>query len=141
MMSDTPTRQLSPNAVSRDEFVGAVSRMANEVWDFHNRWGFGSGMFAASDPSEVISERTAILEEETDELAEAVAASFQRGVVDEAADVLFVAMGHVEALGLTGIESVDRVTAKNSAKTESTHAIRSDTGKLLPKKGKPHKWQ
>ena len=141
MMSDTPTRQLSPNAVSRDEFVGAVTRMANEVWDFHNRWGFGSGMFAASDPSEVISERTAILEEETDELAEAVAASFQRGVVDEAADVLFVAMGHVEALGLTGIESVDRVTAKNSAKTESTHAIRSDTGKLLPKKGKPHKWQ
>ncbi len=141
MMRDTPTRQLSPNAVSRDEFVRAVTRMANEVWDFHDRWGFGSGMFAASDPSEVISERTAILEEETDELAEAVAASFQQGVADEAADVLFVAMGHVEALGFTGIESVDRVTAKNSAKTESTHAIRSDTGKLLPKEGKPHKWR
>ena len=141
MTQNTQARQLTPNVVSREAFLGAVADMANEVWDFHNRWGFGSGMFAAAKPAEVISERTAILAEEIDELAEATVAQDQQGVTDEAADVLFVALGHVEALGANGIESVNRVTAKNAAKTDSTHAIRSDTGKLLPKEGKPHKWQ
>ena len=141
MMRDTQARRLMPNAVSRDEYVGAVTRMACEVWDFHNRWGFGSGMFATVKASDVISERTPSLAEEIDELAAAAAAMDQQEVKDEAADVLFVAMGHIEALGADGIESVRRVTAKNAAKTEATHAIRHDTGKLLPKEGKPHKWQ
>ena len=141
MIQDSQTRQLSPNAVSREDYVSAVTRMASEVWDFHNRWGFGSGMFTTADASDIISERTPILAEEIDELSDAVAAKFQQEVTDEAADVLFVALGHIEALGTRGIESVDRVTVKNAAKTEATHAIRSDTGKLLPKQGKPHKWQ
>ena len=59
----------------------------------------------------------------------------------EAADVLFVAMGHVEAMGSAGVEGVRRITVKNAAKTNETHAIRPDTGKLLPREGKPHKWQ
>lgn len=141
MMQDTQVRQLTPNAVSREAFVSAMTRMANEVWDFHNRWGFGSGMFSDAKPADIISERTAILAEEIDELAEATAAMEHQEVADEAADVLFVALGHVEALGPIGVESVLRVTAKNAAKTAETHAIRPDTGKLLPKEGKPHKWQ
>lgn len=141
MKAGSQTRQLAPNAVSREDYVAAVTRMASEVWDFHNRWGFGSGMFATADASDVISERTPILAEEIDELTEAVAAKSQQEVANEAADVLFVALGHIESLGTRGIKSVDRVTVKNATKTEATHAIRIDTGKLLPKQGKPHKWQ
>lgn len=141
MIQESQTRQLAPNAVTRDDYVSAVTRMASEVWDFHNRWGFGSGMFATADAADIISERTPILAEEIDELSDAVSSMDQREVTDEAADVLFVALGHIEALGTRGIESVDRVTVKNAAKTEATHAIRIDTGKLLPKQGKPHKWQ
>ena len=61
-------------------------------------------------------------------------------VCNEAADVLFVAMGHIEALGARGLDGVRQVTVKNRGKTAETHAIRQDTGKLLPKEGKPHKW-
>ena len=135
------TRELARNVISREQFVQSVTRMAYEVWDFHNRWGFGSGQFEGVDPSAVISERRPILDEEIRELAEATDARDEVGVADEAADVLFVALGHIEALGERGLAGVDRVTIKNSRKTESTHAIRPDTGKLLPKSGKPHKWR
>jgi len=131
----------APNAVSEEEFVNTVSDMAREVWDFHNRWGFGSGHFEDTSPAEIISRRKAILAEEVRELAEAVDENDTDGIVNEAADVLFVAIGHIEALGTQGLDGVRYVTNKNARKTEQTHAIRQDTGKLLPKEGKPHKWE
>lgn len=98
-------------------------------------------MFNGKKPSTVIKERKAILDEEVRELEEAVVGQDDRGTAEEAADVLFVAIGHIESLGRSGIDAVTRVTDKNAKKTEATHAIRSDTGKLLPKDGKPHKWK
>ena len=119
----------------------AVSEMAREVWDFHNRWGFGSGHFEDTSPANIIDRRKAILAEEVRELAEAVNEDDTTAICNEAADVLFVAIGHIEALGAQGIDGVRYVTTKNANKTEQTHAIRQDTGKLLPKEGKPHKWE
>ncbi len=140
-MSTADRPRYAPNAVSEEEFVKTVSEMAREVWDFHNRWGFGSGHFEDTSPAEVISRRKAILAEEVRELAEAVDENDTEGIVNEAADVLFVAIGHIEALGTQGLDGVRYVTNKNARKTEQTHAIRQDTGKLLPKEGKPYKWE
>lgn len=140
-MSVTDQPRYAPNTVGEEEFVQAVSEMAREVWDFHNRWGFGSGHFEDTNPASIVKRRKAILSEEVRELAEAVDDDDSIAVCNEAADVLFVAIGHVEALGADGIDGVRRVTAKNAGKTEETHAIREDTGKLLPKRGKPHKWE
>ena len=140
-MSSDLIRHLSPNTVGKEEFVSTVADVAEQVWDFHNRWGFGSGSFDGAEPSDVISERREILAEEIRELDEAVASRNNEEVCDEAGDVLFVALGHVEALGSSGLRGVERVTVKNSLRTEHTHAIRADTGKLLPKEGKPHKWE
>ena len=138
-VSDQP--RYAPNTVTEEEFVQAVSEMAREVWDFHNRWGFGSGHFEDTAPSDIIDRRKEILSEEIRELREAIAEEDETGVCNEAGDVLFVAIGHVEALGSAGLAGVRNVTAKNASKTEATHAIRHDTGKLLPKEGKPHKWE
>ena len=138
-IADKP--RYSPNTVSEEEFVQAVSDMAREVWDFHNRWGFGSGHFGDSKPSSIIDRRKAILAEEIRELRDAVEDEDSSAVCAEAADVLFVAIGHIEALGSAGLDGVRYVTAKNAGKTEDTHAIRHDTGKLLPLEGKPHKWE
>ena len=118
-----------------------VSEMAREVWDFHNRWGFGSGHFGDSEPASIIEQRRDILAEEIRELSEAVEDVDGDAVCKEAADVLFVAMGHIEALGAAGLDGVRQVSGKNRGKTAETHAIRQDTGKLLPKEGKPHKWK
>ena len=138
-VSDQP--RYAPNSVSEDEFVEAVSEMAREVWDFHNRWGFGSGHFEGQDPTQIIDRRKEILLEEIRELREAVDEGDVTAVCSEAADVLFVAMGHIEALGVCGLDGVRHVTGKNRGKTAESHAIRHDTGKLLPKEGKPHKWR
>ena len=135
-------RTYAPNTISRGMFVESIAPMAGEVWDFHDRFQVGSGQFDGQTPTQIISNRTGILDEERAELAQAI--SGQEGdaaVSDETADVLFVAMGHVEAMGTKGIEGVHRITEKNAAKTNKTHAIRPDTGKLLPKSGKPHKWK
>ena len=140
-MSITDQPRYAPNTVGEEEFVQAISDMAREVWDFHNRWGFGSGHFEEVNPASIVDRRKAILTEEVRELREAVDENDNTAVCNEAADVLFVAIGHIEALGSEGLDGVRYVTAKNAGKTEETHAIRQDTGKLLPKQGKPHKWE
>jgi NTP pyrophosphatase (non-canonical NTP hydrolase) len=135
-------RTYAPNIVGRQAFVESVARMAGEVWDFHNRFEVGSGQFQGQSATEIVANRTSILDEEFNELAQAI--SEKEGddaVADETADILFVAMGHAEAMGPPGIEGIDRVSEKSAAKTNETHAIRPDTGKVLPRKGKPHKWQ
>ncbi len=140
-MSVADQPRYAPNTVGEEEFVQAVSDMAREVWDFHNRWGFGSGHFEDANPANIIDRRNPILAEEVRELAEAVDDDDTTAVCNEAADVLFVAIGHIEALGTQGLDGVRYVTTKNANKTAQTHAIRQDTGKLLPKEGKPHKWE
>ncbi len=140
-MRDAKHSRLAPNTIDRERFVSVVAAMAEQVWDFHNRWGFGSGGFNSASSAQIINERREILAEEIRELDDAVASQNDCAIGDEAGDVLFVALGHVEALGEVGLDGMERVTFKNSQKTEATHAIREDTGKLLPKEGKPHKWK
>ncbi len=135
-------RKYAPNTINRREFVDSVARMAGEVWDFHNRFEVGSGQFQGQSVTEIIANRTSILDEEFNELSQAISAKEgDEAVADETADILFVAMGHAEAMGFSGIEGLERVTNKSAAKTNETHAIRPDTGKVIPRKGKPHKWQ
>jgi NTP pyrophosphatase (non-canonical NTP hydrolase) len=135
-------RKYAPNTVGRQEFVDSISRMAAEVWDFHNRFEIGSGQFEGQSATDIVANRTSILDEEFNELAQAISEKEgDEAVADETADILFVAMGHAEAMGNSGIDGIDRVITKSAAKTSKTHAIRPDTGKILPREGKPHKWQ
>ncbi len=115
--------------------------MAAEVWDFHDRFDIDGGGRATRACHEAIIERTPMLREEVEEMVAAANAKDESETCHEAADVLFVAIGNMVSVGDAGIESVRNVTAKNSAKTHETHAIRPDTGKLLPIHGKPHKWE
>ena len=131
----------SPSDGGREQFVNAVADMAAEVWDFHDRFGIDSGKNATRTCHEVIIERAPMLREEFEEMLEAANSKDESETCHEAADVLFVAIGNMVSLGSAGIEGVRTVTAKNVAKTHETHAIRPDTGKLLPIHGKPHKWR
>lgn len=127
--------------MEREQFIKAVSDMADQVWDFHERWNFWPFDGQERPPSKAIAERQAILDEEIAELSEAVEAEDSDEISAEAADVLFVAIGHVLSLREAGLAGVRSVTNKNAGKTEATHRIRPDTGKLLPIHGKPHKWK
>ena len=121
--------------------MNAVAEMAAEVWDFHDRFCIDRGKNATRASHEVIIERAPLLREEFEELLDAAKSKDESETCHEAADVLFVAIGNMVSLGNEGIEGVRNVTAKNTAKTYETHAIRPDTGKLLPIHGKPHKWE
>ena len=125
----------------RDQFVNAVADMAAEVWDFHERFSIDSSKNATRTCHEVIIERAPMLREEFEEMLDEAKAKRESETCHEAADVLFVAIGNMVSLGNAGLEGVRTVTAKNVAKTHETHAIRPDTGKLLPIHGKPHKWR
>ena len=86
--------------------------------------------------------RKKILDEEFLELNQALDNNEDElSIADEVSDILFVAMGHIESMGDFGISSIKNVTKKNSLKTIETHKLREDTGKILPIKGKPHKWK
>jgi len=126
--------------VTRKEFVDAVGFMADQVWDFHERWGLPPFDCSKKSAKMAISERQHILEEEIVELSDAVKSGDTTEISDEVADVLFVAIGHAQSLLSSGISGIKRVTIKNAKKTKQTHKIRLDTGKLLPITGKPHKW-
>ena len=127
--------------LQREEFLKTVGEMADQVWDFHERWNFWPFDDPERPPSKAIAERQAILDEEIAELGEAVESESTEEITSEAADVLFVALGHVLSLREPGLAGLRAVTAKNAGKTEETHAVRPDTGKLLPLYGKPHKWE
>ena len=115
-----PNRQYAPNTVYRQEFVDSVARMAGEVWDFHNRFEVGSRHFAGQSATEIVANRTSILDEEFAELAQAISENEgDDAVADETADILFVAMGHAEAMGAPGTAGLDRVTKKSAAKTKT----------------------
>ena len=132
----------SPSDGGREQFVNAVADMAAEVWDFHERFGIDGGSRATRACHEVIIETSAVCcEKKFEEMLEAANSKDEPETCHEAADVLFVAIGNMVSLGSAGIEGVRTVTAKNVAKTHETHAIRPDTGKLLPIRGKPHKWR
>ena len=51
-------------------------------------------------------------------------------MAEEAADVLFVALGHMEQLGTVGLTGMETVTAKNIAKTTKSHFKHPETGKV-----------
>ena len=43
-----------PNNISKEEFTNAIKKMADEVWEFHNRFKVGSGRFKNESPNEII---------------------------------------------------------------------------------------
>ncbi len=113
----------------RQRFIDTVARLAAEVYDFHERWGLRD-----ADPAGVMRRRMALLDEEVDELRlEVERADGELSAPDmceEAADVLFVAIGNMDQLGAPGLAGMEAVTDKNAAKTEHTHFSDPATGKV-----------
>ena len=113
----------------RERFIATAARLAAEVYDFHERWSLESGT-----PLEVMRRRMPMLDEEVRELRDEIdrpETTFNESAMsEEAGDVLFVALGNMEQLGTAGLTGMDAVTAKNIAKTTTSHFKHPDTGKV-----------
>jgi len=114
--------------VPRSEFIRAVSDLAAEVYDFHERWGVEERL-----PESAIDRmriRQPMLREEMRELDDEIVTKDEVALAEEATDVAFVAIGHLAALRELSLSSIETVIAKNAAKTDQSHYINKETGKI-----------
>lgn len=112
----------------RSEFIKAVSDLAAEVWDFHDRWDVHDRL--PDSPAERMRIRRPMLQEEMRELDAEFDSNNTNALAEEATDVAFVAIGHLAALEGLALESIRAVVAKNAAKTNSTHFVDTVSGKI-----------
>ena len=107
---------------SKEEFIDAIKSIASSVYDFHARWDL---LDSASSPYKLLSEREPLLQEEINELIAEYNKDEQNRSITllsrEAADVLYVSVGSMLALGNNGIEAMNQVSEKNNNKTYKTH--------------------
>ena len=119
--------------VSRDEFVAAVSRLAESVYDFHQRFDVPNiNANSASDCAVPrLCARLAFLMEEVGEHARELNIGALDDAASEMADVAFVAIGTLLELDALGVSASRQVANKNDKKTLQTHFIEKASGKLV----------
>jgi len=120
----------------RDEFLNAITLMAGQVYDFHQRFGYA--------PNEIwmdlMEDRMGMTDEEINEVKVEIKEGNIDFAIHEAADILFVAIGTIEVFKTFGNKAILEVVAKNMGKTDKTHAAREDTGKIASL-SKPRHWE
>ena len=121
--------------ISREEFLTSISRIAESVYDFHERFSIPSlSSNGSSDHAlERLRTRLAFLVEEVGEHSK----ELNQGDLSEAslelADVAFVAMGTLLELDSIGAKACGTVANKNDGKTHDTHMVEATSGKLVKK--------
>ena len=123
----------STNAITREEFVTAVSRLAESVYDFHARFSIPNlnEKAATDDIFPRLCVRLAFLMEETGEHARELNQASLDRAADEMADVAFVAMGTLLEMDSLGANACQGVANKNDKKTLQTHMVEPSSCKLI----------
>ena len=121
------------NSVSREDFISAVSRLAESVYDFHSRFDIPiiNAKSAENDVFPRLCTRLAFLMEETGEHARELNQGALDRAADEMADVAFVAMGTLLEMDALGASACRDVANKNDKKTLHTHMVEPSSGKLV----------
>ena len=125
----------SESPLSREQFVSAVSRLAESVYDFHTRFDIPNLNTKPNrgDPFSRLCTRLAFLMEETGEHARELNQGVLDRAADEMADVAFVAMGTLLEMDTVGTNACLDVANKNDKKTLQTHTVEPSSGKLVRK--------
>ena len=113
--------------------LDAIKSIASSVYDFHARWDL---LDSDTSPYKLLSEREPLLQEEIKELiAEYNKDEQSRSItlLSREADVLYVSVGSMLALGNNGIEAMNQVSEKNNNKTSKKHIILNKSEKKSKK--------
>ena len=123
----------APNAISREEFLAAATRLAASVYDFHVRFDIPN--LNANSPADCavprLCARLAFLMEEVGEHSHELNVGALDDAASEMADVAFVALGTLLELDALGAAAAHQVANKNDNKTRQTHIVEASSGKLI----------
>ena len=121
------------NAISREEFLAAATRLAASVYDFHARFDIPN--LNANSPADCavprLCARLAFLMEEVGEHSHDLNVGALDAAASEMADVAFVALGTLLELDTLGAAASHQVANKNDNKTRQTHFVEASSGKLI----------
>lgn len=121
------------NAISREEFLAAATRLAASVYDFHARFGIPN--LNANSPADCavprLCARLAFLMEEVGEHSHELNVGALDDAASEMADVAFVALGTLLEMDALGATAAHQVANKNDNKTRRTHFVEASSGKLI----------
>jgi NTP pyrophosphatase (non-canonical NTP hydrolase) len=126
--------------LTKTEFMDIAQQMAESVWDFHDRFAVESLAGLPLPPLRGIEHvfgqlsegRLQMQMEEVNELQEAVDLDEKDNAFEEAADVLYVALGTILVYDKFGYYGCQKVIVKNNNKTLGSHAI-DENGKIVRK--------
>ena len=123
------------NTLTRDQFVSSIERLAESVYDFHQRFDVSavSPHSSVQELLERLRSRLPILMEEIGEHAGELNRGHASRAITEMADVAYVALGTLRVLDASGADACLTVAQKNDAKTVETHAADGTSGKLVRK--------
>lgn len=111
--------------LDRKDFVELITKLAESVYDFHARFNLFENM-----PDDLIPERILLTAEELGEMSRAYMREGWDQTNEEAADLLYIALGTVLFLGGDGAEKTQDVIEKNAKKTSKTHTVNT-AGKVV----------
>ena len=102
--------------------------MVDGVSDFHDRWGVDRHPDSVPPSTDWLRSRSDLIMEENSEFATALELDH---IAEEAADVLYVALGTLDLLPADVVSRAMRtVINKNDDKSHSTHYVHPQTGKV-----------
>ena len=116
--------------LTREDYVSLVSKLAESVYDFHARFNLLEQVSMGFFSEDLVPERILLTIEELGELTKAYMREGSEQVNEEAADLLYIALGTLLFLGEEGAVKAQAVISKNAQKTNKTHAVNS-TGKVV----------
>lgn len=143
---------------TKEQFVDTVKKFAENIYEFHERWQFGpfnpqfqlgagiqTTIPGLESRKKIMQERMPLISEEYEEVIEELKQLVSHDKLgsdlsDELADLLYVVLGTIHSLSMYGIYGMEEIMTKNNNKTPETHAVRKDTGKLIPL-DRIEKWQ
>lgn len=126
-------REQCDSGVTREEFVAAMARIAESVYDFHSRFGLpmvGAGLTPEQGLA-MLRTRLPYLVEELGEHSKALNNDDLHDALLELADMAFVAAGSVLTAGSPALDACADVAEKNDAKTLDTYYLEESSGKVL----------
>ncbi len=120
----------------RERYVGAVSKLAESVFDFHDKFQVPElDTIYDSDNKELVLEtlrrRLSFLTEEVGEHSRALNRIELPNAVEEIVDVAYVALGTILVLGEQGDNACHDVSSKNNSKNAGDYVVNPISGKLV----------